>query len=740
MQDDTLNGISILFLFLLFIPFVISFNPKLSLIFSSAIYLLLSVFLLFSLLYGYAKLPLSLPFSIQLSKLLGLRSSTSDHITYLTTIPYLKFSYLFDSLSLFFGFLIAFLGFISSLYSFNYLYEEHYKNKSLFVILFNGFIISMLFVVFSANGLSFLIFWEIMSILSFFLVLFEYEKEESKKAANLYIIMTHIGTFFIFLLFLYMFMKTGSFSFEAWKHLGIRGGLSAAGMTIIFILTLLGFGMKAGIFPLHVWLPKAHPEAPSSVSALMSGIMIKTAIYMMIRFYFEFMKSYGWGFGFTILLIGAITLIYGVLNAGIQDNIKRLLAYSSMENIGIMLMALGLAMIFYSQDMYLLCAFAMMALLFHIMNHALFKGLLFLGSGAIASQTHTKDMNKLGGLVKKMPAASFIFLIGVLSAATLPPFNGFVSEWMIYQSLLMASSVNIEIIKVFTPIFASVMALAGGLAALAFVKAYGISFLGRARSQGANSAKEPPFLILASMGILAFLCFLLGIFSFIGLMPINKVVKEITDVSIYKNIAISYGSIVTLPKYSLGIISPVGLLAAGIIFMAAVYLFIKIFGNMKIRIFETFACGLENKDVYNISDAQISKNVCNAGTGINNEGNNDNTNNDNINAYTKINNAQYSSTGFSQPLRRIFEKMYNIKENLINEEYKRKYFFPVKNYIFKAGDLFECFYNSFASKFLEKISKLRAYIQGGVVQTYTAYIVGTLIILLIWVSWFYHAG
>ncbi len=735
-RTDTLNGafisIVILFLFLLSIPFIISFNPKLSLIFSSAIYLLLSVFLLFSLLYGYAKWPLSLPFSVPLSGLFGLRSSNSDYVTYLTTVPYLKFSYLFDSLSLFFGFLIAFLGFISSLYSFNYLYEEHYKNKSLFVILFNGFIISMLFVVFSANGLSFLIFWEIMSILSFFLVLFEYEKEESKKAANLYIIMTHIGTFFIFLLFLYMFTKTGSFSFEVWKRLSISGGLSTAGMLIIFILTLLGFGMKAGIFPLHVWLPKAHPEAPSSVSALMSGIMIKTAIYMMIRFYFEFMKSYGWGFGFTILLIGAITLIYGVLNAGIQDNIKRLLAYSSMENIGIMLMALGLAMIFYSQNMYLLCAFALMALLFHIMNHALFKGLLFLGSGAIASQTHTKDMNKLGGLIKKMPKVSFIFLIGVLSAATLPPFNGFVSEWMIYQSLLMASSINIEIIKVFTPIFASVMALAGGLAALAFVKAYGISFLGRARSQGANSAKEPPFLMLVSMGILAFLCFLLGIFSFIGLMPINKVVKEITNISIYNNIAISYGSIVTLPKYSLGIISPIGLLAAGIIFMISIYLFIKIFGNIKTRVFETFACGLENKDVYNISDAQISQNICNDGD--------NNNNNDDINIYAKRNNSQYSSTGFSQPLRRIFSGLYNIKEHLINEEHKRKYFFPVKQYVFKAGDLFECFYNSFASKFLEKISKLRAYIQGGVVQTYIAYIVGTLIILLIWVSWFHYAG
>ncbi len=663
-----------------------------------------------------------LPFSVQLNGLFGLgNAANSDHITYLTSIPYLNFSYLFDSLSLLFGFLIAFLGFIASLYSVNYLYEEHYKNKSLFVILFNGFIISMLFVVFSANGLSFLIFWEIMSILSFFLVLFEYEKEESKKAANLYIIMTHIGTFFIFLLFLYMFTKTGSFSFEAWKRLGISGTLSAAGMLTVFILTLLGFGMKAGIFPLHVWLPKAHPEAPSGVSALMSGIMIKTAIYMMLRFYFEFMKSYGWGFGFTILLIGAMTLIYGVLNAGIQDNIKRLLAYSSMENIGIMLMALGLAMIFYSQGMYLLCAFALMALLFHIMNHALFKGLLFLGSGAIASQTHTKDMNKLGGLIKKMPKVSFIFLIGVLSAATLPPFNGFVSEWMIYQSLLMASSVNVEIIRIFTPIFASVMALAGGLAALAFVKAYGISFLGRARSQGANNAKEPPFLMLASMGILAFLCFLLGIFSFIGLIPINKAVKEITNISIYKNVAISYGSIVTLPKYSMGVISPIGLLLAGIVFIGAIYLFIKIFGNMKTKVFETFACGLENKNVYNVnvnvSDAQlIGQDACEI----------------------KSNCSQYSSAGFSQPLRRIFSGLYNIKEHLINEEYKRKYFFPVKNYVFKAGDLFEYFYNSFAEKFLEKISKLRARIQGGVVQTYIAYIVGTLIILLIWFSWFHH--
>jgi formate hydrogenlyase subunit 3/multisubunit Na+/H+ antiporter MnhD subunit len=585
------------------------------------------------------------------------------------------------------------LAFTTSLYSFNYIYEENYKNKPLFIVLFNAFIASMMFVVFSSNGISFLIFWEIMSVLSFFLILFEYENQENKHAANIYIIMTHIGTFFIFLLFLFMYMKTGSFSFEVWKNANIQD----FSVFIVFILTLLGFGMKAGIFPMHTWLPKAHPEAPSNVSALMSGVMIKTAVYMMIRFYFEFMKSYNYTYGFSLLIIGGLTLIFGVLNAGVQNDIKRLLAYSSMENIGLIIIVLGLSMIFKSQGLYILSAFALMALLFHVLNHSIFKGLLFMASGAISSKAHTKDMNNLGGLIKKMPVSSFIFLIGILSASTLPPFNGFASEWLIYQSLLLASSLKLEIVSVFAPILASIMALAGGFATMAFVKTYGVSFLGRPRSKNAQNAKEAPLSMIISMSILALLCLLLGIFSFIGLYPINEVVKEILHVSIYKNIIISYGLIVTLPNASFSAISPLALLIGGFVFGVLIYLFIKVFGNVKTRVFETFSCGLENN-----SDK-----------------------------------AQYSSNGFSQPLRRIFSKMYIITEKLSNAEDKRKYFFPVKNYVFEVKDLFEHIYDILSNKLIEKISKLRTYIQVGVVQVYIAYIVGTLIILLIWVSWIY---
>jgi len=312
-----------------------------------------------------------------------------------SALPYLDFSIKLDSLSLLFVVIISTISLGVSTYSLNYVYDEDYHHKKLFAFIYTAFIASLLFVVTSFNAVSFLIFWEIMSTLSFFLVIYNYENEENRQGGFLYIFMTHLGTAFIMVAFILMYLKTGSFSFENWVHVGLDDSTKFW----VFLCVLIGFGTKAGMFPLHVWLPKAHPVAPSNVSALMSGIMIKTAIYMMIRFYFYFLSDIPWWYGFIVLLLGSLSALFGVMYALAQHDLKRLLAYHSIENIGIILMGLGSAMLFNSNHMPLLASFGLLAALFHTYNHAIFKSLLFLGSGATFLKTHTKDMEKYGGLI-----------------------------------------------------------------------------------------------------------------------------------------------------------------------------------------------------------------------------------------------------------------------------------------------------------------------------------------------------
>ena len=278
------------------------------------------------------------------------------------------------------------------------------------------------------------------------------------------------------------------------------------------ILFLFGFGVKAGIVPLHIWLPEAHPVAPSNVSALLSGVIIKTGIYGLTRVLFDFMGTPPNWWGVTVLSIGTISAVLGVLYALMEHDLKRLLAYHSIENIGIILMGLGASLMFLHTNHPVLAALALIAGLYHTINHAIFKALLFLGAGAILHATHTRNMEEMGGLIKRMPKTAFFFLIGAVAISALPPLNGFVSEWLTYQSLLQGFGTTGSLVRLMFPLSGAMLALTGALAAACFVKAFGITFLAQPRSEPAAKAHEAAPTMVLGMGLLAAACFFLGLF------------------------------------------------------------------------------------------------------------------------------------------------------------------------------------------------------------------------------------
>ncbi|MCK9604606.1 MAG: hydrogenase 4 subunit B, partial [Candidatus Omnitrophica bacterium] len=394
----------------------------------------------------------------------------------------LNFTLLFDPLSLFFLFVILIITLPSAIYSFGYLKEEYSSAKIILAwVLLVAFALSMAMVVTAGNLLVFLVFWEIMSLVSYFLVVFDTTHEKSISAGTIYIVMTHIGTAFLVAAFLLMYNHAHSFDFVAIKNAFFT--MPSQTKNIIFLLLLIGFGTKAGIVPLHIWLPYAHPQAPSHISSIMSGVMIKTAIYGIIRFAIFILGVNSSWWGILVLILAIISCLVGVIYALMEHDIKRLLAYHSVENIGIILLGVGLAMFFISINMPYLAIFSLIAGLYHLINHAIFKGLLFLCSGSIYKATGTRDIEKLGGLIKKMPQTAVYFLIGAMAISALPPLNGFVSEWLILQAFFLGAFNVTGGSRLFLGISAAMLALTSGLAAACFVKAFGITFLAEPRSR-----------------------------------------------------------------------------------------------------------------------------------------------------------------------------------------------------------------------------------------------------------------
>ena len=506
--------------------------------------------------------------------------------------PFLSFSLAIDKLSAFFIFIISLIALFCSIYGLGYI-KHYYKKYSIGSLgfFYNLFIAGMLLVVAAANGLFFLIAWEIMSVASYFLVVYDHNDEDNVKAGFLYLIMTHIGTAFIILAFILLYQFTGSFDFIA-----IKAGatlIPPAIKDIVFLLALVGFGTKAGVIPFHVWLPGAHPAAPSHVSGLMSGVMIKTGIYMMIRIFLDLLQPIPVWWGFTVLVIGAVSALLGVLYALTEHDIKRLLAYHSIENIGIILLGLGSSLVFLSLGLPSLALLGLVAALFHTLNHATFKSLLFLSAGSVINQTHTRNMEEYGGLIKYMPQTALFFLIGSMAISALPPFNGFFSEWLTFQSLFQGIALFYPSKWIFM-IAAGALAFTGGLALACFVKAFGAVFLARPRSEEVEHAKESSFSLRAGMGALAILALLFGVFSGQVVAILNGVGR---DLSVF-NLVSSFVSVSSGQGLAAGNFSFVSAPALFIILVVSFFLVLfaakyLIHRRQKVSLGATWDCGTD---------------------------------------------------------------------------------------------------------------------------------------------------
>ncbi len=434
-------------------------------------------------------------------------------------LPWIGAHFRLDTLAGFFVFVVNLGGFGASLYGIGY--GRHEKAPWRVLPFYPVFLLALNLVVVAADAFTFLFAWELMSLTSWALVVADHHGADNRRAGYVYLLMAALSGMTLLLAFGLLAGAGGSYSFAAMRAVPPSTGLAA----VVLVLTLIGAGSKAGLIPLHAWLPLAHPAAPSHVSALMSGVMTKVAVYAFIRIVFYLLGVPSWWSAVLVLALGGSTAVLGVLYALMQHDLKRLLAYHTVENIGIIFIGLGLAMAFRVDGAAVGAALALTAALFHVFNHALFKSLLFYGAGAVQTATGARDMEHLGGLIRRMRFTSFAFLIGCAAISALPPLNGFVSEWLTFQAILLRPNLPQWAFKVMFPVDGALLSLAAALAAACFVKAFGITFLGRPRSPAATEAREVDGFSLATMAGFATLCLLAGIFPGVvidGLVPVTQ--------------------------------------------------------------------------------------------------------------------------------------------------------------------------------------------------------------------------
>ena len=441
-------------------------------------------------------------------------------------LPDLPFHVRLDALSGFFLLLLGGVAFGISLFACAYFQDE--EDAGLVCLQYHVFLASMAFVLIADDAYLFMVAWESMALSSYFLVTHEHHVEENRRAGFIYLLIAHLGAISILLSFGVLQGGFGDFTFASLRE----AELTPFWATTAFLLAFFGFGAKAGMLPLHAWLPEAHPAAPSPVSALMSGVMLKTSIYGMVRVIYDLIGGIRWEWGVTVLFFGAATALFGILFALMQRDLKRLLAYSSVENIGIILIGIGLSMIFIGSGHPVAGVLGLIAGLYHALNHAVFKSLLFLGAGAILKSTGLRNLNEMGGLIRYMPHCAVYFLIGSLAISALPPLNGFVSEWLTFQASLQAPALESSVLRSLVPIVAAVLALSGALTGMCFVKVYGIAFLGQHRHAFAQVPRDASVWERAGMAWLAAASFALGLLPVFMLEYLNEVSRSLTGASL----------------------------------------------------------------------------------------------------------------------------------------------------------------------------------------------------------------
>jgi hydrogenase-4 component B len=595
-----------------------------------------------------------------------------------------------DDLGAFFLVIIGLLGVSAAIYGFGYsaVYEGRYSLR-LLGAMFNVLLLSLCLQVMAGNALTFLISWEAMSLSAYMMVLTEHDQPGTVRAGIWYIAMTHAGFAALVAMFLLLSGNDLTTSFAAMRS--GAAGLSSIIRNAIFILALLGFGSKAGIIPLHVWLPMAHPVAPSHVSAMMSGVVIKMGIYGLVRVTLDLLGGGPVWWGATVLAIGAISALLGVLYALMEHDLKRLLAYHSVENIGIILIGFGSGLMFQSYGLMTLATLGFIGGLYHTINHATFKGLLFLGAGSVLHATHTRNMEEMGGLIKRMPWTALFFLIGAAAISALPPLNGFVSEWIVFQSLLGGFKIPRPEVAVMMPLAVGMLALTSGLAVACFVKAFGITFLAIPRSHEAEYAHESPFSMRLGMGILALACVVLGIAPFVLVPQLGTILAGLDSLP-DTHTAFTLGLSLQTPE-AFGQMSP-ALVALGVLLLLGIVPLMRWIAraNRRLRVSDSWGCG---------RIGQTPR-------------------------------MEYTATAFAEPLRRVFAELYRPnKELTIDFHPESKYFVQSIEYKSEITPWFEkALYGPFVAC-LRFVARLVRSLQSGSVHLYLVYVMVMLMILLL---------
>jgi formate hydrogenlyase subunit 3/multisubunit Na+/H+ antiporter MnhD subunit len=541
----------------------------------------------------------------------------------------------------------------------------------------------MAMVMLADDAYLFMVAWETMALASYFLVTTSHRIAEIRRAGFLYLVVAHVGAIALLLSFGVLHGDEGQYTFDALR----ANHLSPFWLHVAFLLGLIGFGAKAGLLPLHVWLPEAHPAAPSPVSALMSAAMLKTAIYGFLRVTFDLMQAQVWWWGVLVLVLGLLTALFGVMFAAVQSDMKRLLAYSSIENVGIIFAGIGLAIIFHAYGNPHLAALALAATLYHCLNHALFKGLLFLGTGSVLHATQERNLGRLGGLIRTMPWVACLSLIGALAIAGLPPFNGFVSEWLLLQAFLFSPGLPNPYLNMLVPLGSAALVLAAALSGYVMVKFYGVVFLGQPREEKLRKAHDAGWWERLALSWFAAGCVLLGLFPLAMILLLDKVAKPLVNFEL-SALMTQRGWLLFAPvapeRASYG---PVLLLTGIVVALAATFVIVRLLYHGRVRRGPAWDCGFQE---------QTSR-------------------------------MQDTAEGFGQPITQIFEPFFRVRRELPDP-------FSAAPVYFKRNEdwLWYWLYLPIA-RAVERVASWIGVLQHGRIHLYLLYSFVTLLALLLFV-------
>lgn len=599
-------------------------------------------------------------------------------------LPGLPFHVRLDNLSAYFLFVLGMVSTGVSFFSAGYFRKGEGTPPGLLCFEYHACLASMALLLIADDAYAFLLAWETMSLTATLLVTANHRLPEVRRAGFLYFLISHVGALALLLCFALLQAETGDYTFANMRLQNLEGFWAAAA----FFLALFGFGAKAGILPMHVWLPEAHPAAPSPISALMSAFVLKTGVYGVLRVTFDLLHTQVWWWGVSVLAIGLASALFGVVLCAVQTDMKRLLAYSSIENIGLIFSGIGLTILFCSYDMRALAALSLSATLYHVASHAAFKSLLFLGTGTVLHATGERNLGHLGGLMRNMPWTAWAALVGVLAAAGLPPFGGFISEWLLLQSFLFTPDLPNSFLNMLIPIIAAVIALVGALAGYVMVKFFGIIFLGQPREQKLNQAHDATHWEKLGFGWLVIACIVLGLFPVQMIALLDHVTQMLLGQGL-RGIVAAHGPLLLVPvALERASYAPLLFVAVLLACCLLTFLLVRRIYHGRFRRSAAWGCG------YPFQDARM----------------------------------QDTAEGFGQPIRVIFAPFFRIKRELPSS------FDPAPRYKVTIEDPFWGLVYRPIVALTERIARLAGLLQQGRIAVYLLYSFLTLLLLLLVVT------